>query len=590
MKTLHSLIKLLGYHRRLFISAICALAIAVFFEASGRFLIRDIVDNAISQNINIKTLEWSVLIFILFALLQGIFSFLSGRWKSRTTENITREVRQKLYDHIQHLSFRYHDNTPVGELVQRSTSDVDSINRFFGDLVPGFLSIIFKLVIYFSAICLISLPLALASSAVVPVISVVSTLFFRRIYRAYDVHQTREAEVSSAVQENLHGIRVVRAFSQQNRESEMFDQKNRDQRSAGLNVVFWHSSYWPIAHILCGTQFTAAMFFAGWMVLRGELTVGTMVASTFLFNGLIWPLQEMGRMITEISHSFVSFNRINEVLQQEKEESGTEAAVLNGPLRGEVEFRNVCFAYHEDSPVLRDISFSCRPGEKIALVGETGSGKTSIVNLLLRFYDFESGEILIDGISITKYSRAFLRRSIGIVEQNPFLFTMSIRENIEYGVEREVSSDEVIAAARTAAVHENIMSFPEQYDTVVGEKGVSLSGGQKQRIAIARTVLKDPHILILDDSTSAVDSETEQSIHRSVEEMLRGRTTFIIAHRIETLREADKIIVLKEGSIIQAGTHEELISRSGFYRDIFELQTRIESELSAELAAEAREA
>lgn len=590
MNTLHALLTLLKKEKFLFAGAIFALAAGVIFEAAARYLIRDIVDNAISQNINLSSLDISVAVFVAFAAAQGLSYFLAGRWKSHTTENITRDVRQRLYDHIQRLSFHYHDNTQVGELIQRSTSDVEAVNRFFGDLIPGFLQIVFKFVIYFTSIALISVKLALASSAVVPLIAFVSIFFFNRIYKAYDVHQACEADVSSAVQENLHGIRVVRAFSQQKRECEIFDEKNNKQRKAGLSTVFWHASYWPVAHILCGTQFSVAMFFAGYMALRGELSVGTMVASTFLFNGLIWPLQEMGRMITEISHSFVSFNRIDEVLRENTESALDSGESDRQPLTGEVEFRNLCFSYRDNAAVLSDVSFHCKPGETIALLGETGSGKSTIVNLLPRFYDFDSGELLLDGRPVQSYNRSFLRRNIGIVEQKPFLFTMSIRENIEYGCDREVSLDEVIEAAKAAAVHDNIMGFPEQYDTIVGEKGISLSGGQKQRIAIARTILKNPHILILDDSTSAVDSETEQSIHSALERLLEGRTTFIIAHRIETLRKADKILVLKKGSIVQSGNHEQLIEQPGFYRTIYEIQTQIGRQLEAELETESKEA
>jgi len=243
----------------------------------------------------------------------------------------------------------------------------------------------------------------------------------------------------------------------------------------------------------------------------------------------------------------------------------------------------VGFRYVEDQPVLQDISFSCRPGEKIALLGATGSGKTSLVNLLPRFYDYTEGEILLDGTPLKEYSRHMLRRQIGIVEQEPFLFSMSVRDNITYSVERTVSLEDVETAARAAAVHDSIMSFPDGYDTMVGEKGVSLSGGQKQRIAIARTLLKDPRILILDDSTSAVDADTEARIKEALDELMEGRTTFIIAHRIQTLRQADRILVLDEGRIVQQGIHEELIETEGFYQDVFRLQTRMEEELQDEL-------
>ncbi|MDA3900900.1 MAG: ABC transporter ATP-binding protein [Spirochaetes bacterium] len=586
MKTLHSLIRLIGNHKRLFAAALGALLLGVLFEAAGRLVIRDIVDSALKENVSFADINRQILIFIACTVFLGFFHFLSGRWKTATTEKITREIREKLYNHIQRLTFHYHDHTPVGELVQRATSDVDTIRRFYGEQIPGFLQIVFRCIIFFIALALLDIRLALISSVVVPVLTLVSTFFFSRIHTAYEIHQNCEGDVSNAVQENIHGIRVVRAFAQQDRENDMFEIKNLKQREAGMNVVFWHSAYWPVAHILCGIQLTVSILYSGMLVINGVHTIGTMVAATFLFNGLIWPLQDMGRLITEISHSYVSFNRVDEVMKQAPEELKSNVPVPEEPIKGKVEFRNLSFSYTDDESVLKDISFICNPGETIALVGETGSGKTSIVNLLPRFYPYQSGELLIDDRVVTDYSRAFLRKNIGIVEQDPFLFTMTVRENIEYGTDREVSLDEVIEVARAAAVHDSIMDFPEKYDTIVGEKGVSLSGGQKQRIAIARILLKNPHILILDDSTSAVDAGTEQSIREALKKQLKDRTTFVIAHRIQTLQEADQILVLKEGEIVQKGTHEELIANDGFYSTVFKLQTELESQLANEINSE----
>ncbi len=613
MKTFHSLIFLIGKQKTIFIFAILTLLLGVTFEASGRLVIRDIVDTVLADKINLTNMQNLILLFTFCTLMQGTFHFISARWKTSATESIVRSIRNKLFNHIQQLSFHYHDHTPVGELVQRATSDVDSVRRFYGDQIPGILQIIFRCLIFFGAIALIDIRIALVTSIIIPVLTSISTFFFHKIYQAYDLLQTCEGEVSSSVQENLNGIRVVRAFAQQNYENRMFETKNRAQLNAGLKEVFWHSSYWPVAHILCGTQLCVSILYTGYTVINGENTVGTLVAASFLFNGLIWPLQDLGRLITEISHSFVSFNRIEEIMTEETEdtennisrdnkliqsdnkplsgrynnhsESANDSNNFKLPLRleGHIEFENLCFSYGDTAPVLKNISFECKPGQKIALVGETGSGKTSIVNLLPRFYPYQSGNLLIDRIPVTDYPRNYLRKNIGIVEQNPFLFTTTIRENIEYGTDRDIDFEEVVKAAKAAAIHNDIMRFPLKYDTVVGEKGISLSGGQKQRIVIARTILKDPHILILDDSTSAVDADTEQCIRKAINNLLKGRSTFIIAHRIQTLKEADMIIVLKEGEIKQQGSHDELIKVPGFYKDIFEIQTRIEKELILEI-------
>jgi ATP-binding cassette subfamily B protein len=286
-----------------------------------------------------------------------------------------------------------------------------------------------------------------------------------------------------------------------------------------------------------------------------------------------------------LSSGLVSYGRVATILKVEKEPVEEGMIIPDGPLVGEVVFSNVCFEYDDNSPVLRDIDFKCEPGQSIALLGPTGSGKTTLVNLLPRFYEYSEGSIQIDGIEVRDYSRAYLRKQIGIVEQEPFLFSRTIRENITYGVERDVSDDEVEVAAHAAALHDVIMSFPDGYNTLVGEKGVTLSGGQKQRVAIARTLLKDPKILIFDDSTASVDMETEAEIRSALEELMKGRTTFIIAHRIQSLQNADQILVLENGKIIQQGSHADLIKQDDIYQRVFDLQTKIEIELQKEISS-----
>jgi ATP-binding cassette subfamily B protein len=289
-------------------------------------------------------------------------------------------------------------------------------------------------------------------------------------------------------------------------------------------------------------------------------------------------MQNMGRLIVQTSMGLVSYGRISEILNEEQEQLETGAAKLTKPLQGAVEFRDVSFEYDNNAPVLHNISFRVEPGETVALLGATGSGKSSLINLLPRFYDYNGG-VLLDGIELCDYTKHDLRRQIGIVEQEPFLFSRTIRENIAYGVQREVTDEDVEAAARAAAIHDVIMTFPEGYNTLVGEKGVTLSGGQKQRVAIARTLLKDPRILIFDDAVSSVDTETEALIHAALEQLRRGRTTFIIAHRIQTVMQADKILVLDKGRVIQQGNHEELMAQDGIYRKTYDLQARIEQEV-----------
>jgi ATP-binding cassette subfamily B protein len=319
------------------------------------------------------------------------------------------------------------------------------------------------------------------------------------------------------------------------------------------------------------------------MAIAGTISVGTYLAYAGMVIWIIWPMRNLGRLVVDMSSGLVSYERVMEIIKEEREPLTEGSYSPNGNLRGEIVFRDVSFEYDSSGRVLKDISFRCQPGQAVALLGSTGSGKTSLVNLLPRFYEYTGGSLTLDGVDLKEYPRAYLRRQIGIVEQEPFLFSRTVRENITYGVGRDVSQAEIEAAAQAAAIHDVIMSFPNGYDTLVGEKGVTLSGGQKQRVAIARTLLKNPRILILDDATSSVDAETEGAIRQALERLMEGRTTFIIAHRIQSVMIADMILVLDKGQVVQRGSHQQLLRQPGMYRQVYELQTRIESELEREM-------
>jgi ATP-binding cassette, subfamily B, bacterial len=321
------------------------------------------------------------------------------------------------------------------------------------------------------------------------------------------------------------------------------------------------------------------------MAINGTISVGTYIAYAGMVIWLIWPMRNLGRLIVQTSTGLVSYGRVMDVIRQDREPLSQGDYQETDGLRGEIIFDKVCFEYEAETPVLKDISFHAHPGQAVALLGSTGSGKTTLVNLLPRFYEYTSGSLTLDGVDLKRYPRRYLRRQIGIVEQEPFLFSRTIRENISYGVDREVLLEEIESAARAAAIHDVIASFPNGYETMVGEKGVTLSGGQKQRIAIARTLLKDPRILILDDSTSSVDIGTEAEIRDALEQLMRGRTTFIIAHRIQSVMNAGLILVMEKGRIVQSGDHEGLMQQTGAYRRIFDIQTRIEDEIEREVSS-----
>ena len=568
-----------GY-RPIYIAANSSQALAALFKTSTFLLLRYFVDQVLGKPAMSSMLPLIALGFLAFAALEGTFSYFSGRLASFTAEGITRRLRNYLFDHIQHLTFTYHSKTQTGELIERSTSDVDAMRRFFSEQAIGIGRIFLLFLINFVAILNLNTKLALISIIAVPVIFVTSIFFFKRVTKAYEAYQEQEAILSTTLQENLTGVRVVKAFARQEYERNKFEKDNWEKFVRGRRLMIMHSTFWPLSDIVCGFQMLGGFTTGALMAINGEITVGTYLAYAGLVVWLIWPMRNLGRLIVQTSTGLVSYGRVMEIIRQDREPLDEGDYIPTDNLRGEVVFDDVCFEYEEDSLVLHNISFECKPGQVIALLGATGSGKTTLVNLLPRFYEYTCGRVLLDGVELNRYPRRYLRSKIGIVEQEPFLFSRSIRENITYGVGRDVPQEEVENAARAAAVHDVVMSFPEGYNTLVGEKGVTLSGGQKPRVAIARTLLKNPRILILDDSTSSVDTETEAEIRAALETLMQNRTTFIIAHRIQSVMNADLILVMDKGRIIQKGTHEELVAQEGVYRQIYDIQTRIEVELA----------
>jgi ATP-binding cassette, subfamily B, bacterial len=386
-------------------------------------------------------------------------------------------------------------------------------------------------------------------------------------------------------------VRVVRAFARQEYEEAKFEADNIEKYHRGRRLVLMHAIYWPSTDLLVGAQLLVGYFVAAIMTINGAITLGTYLAYLGILGWLLWPMRNLGRLIVEATRGMVSYSRVVEIIAVEQEPLDEGTYRPSGPLQGHIRFEDVSFLYDDekqdpDAPVLNDISFEAEAGQVVALVGGTGSGKTSLVNLLPRFYEYSAGSITVDSVELRDYTRRYLRQNIGIVQQEPFLFSRTIRDNITYGVERKVSDAEIEEATRAAAVHDVIMTFPKGYNTLVGERGVTLSGGQKQRLTLARTFLKDPRILILDDATSSVDTETEAEIREALESLLPGRTTFIIAHRIQTVMNADLILVLENGRITQSGTHDELLAQEGPYRRIYNLQAQIEDELEEELESD----
>ncbi len=614
--------KMMYGFRRFYVGAVIVLTIAASMRSLSFKLIQFVIDEVFTKGLYRDKLFLFALGFVGLALLEGLFSFMRGAWAARTAEGVTRRLRNYMYDHIQRLNFTFHDHAKTGELIQKVTSDVDAIRRFYADQAIGIGRIVAMFVVNMAVLLQMNWQLGLLSVVIMPLVVILSYLFFGRVSKAYEKYQEQDAVVSTRLQENLSGVRVVRAFARQRYEMDEFEKANWEKYRRGKRLLVMHSAYWPISDILCAAQMLLVMVVGALMTIDGKITVGTYMAVNGLVIGIVWPMRNLGRMIVQVSTGLVSYRRVADVIAEAREDIASGAVPPEARIAGRVEFEHLDFSYlpapaedkeaekkprkklrdwfkknghgHSEAEaqavaepiqVLHNITFRCDPGKTVALLGSTGSGKTSIINLLLRFYDYEQGSIRIDGRELREYPRGWLRSQIGVVEQEPFLFSRSIRDNITYSVDREVTEEEVVAAARAAAIHDIILTFPKGYDTLVGEKGVTLSGGQRQRVAIARTLLKDPRILIFDDATSSVDTETEAHIQEALEVLMRGRTSFIIAHRIQSVMRADLILVLDKGRIVQQGTHEELIRRPGIYRRIYDLQARIEQEVQQEVEA-----
>ena len=522
---------------------------------------------------------WIVgLALVAINLVGGVFSYFKGRWQSMAGENAARDLRERLYGHIQRLPFSYHVKAETGDLVQRCTSDVDTVRKFLSGELLSIVSALLTEAVALAVMLRRSVPLTLISMAVVPGLFLFAFLFFRWVVKAFSASDEAEGAMSSVLQENLTGVRVVRAFGQQQREVEKFGEACLDYKKKNYRIVKLLSAYWTISDAMCMTQSCVTLLVCVLYVTRGQITVGTLVVFTSYVAKLLWPVRQLGRILSGLGKSFVSLERIDAVLRQPAEPE--EPGALTPPLTGDIVFDHVSFGYDGKRKVLEDLSFTVPAGKTVAILGGTGSGKSTIVHLLQRLFAPQDGRITIGGVDIQTIDRKYLRRHVGLILQEPFLYSKTLRENVAIAVEN-APQEEIDRAARDAAALDFILDSEQGWDTLVGERGVTLSGGQKQRVAIARTLMKDNDILIFDDSLSAVDTETDAAIRRALQERRRDATTIIISHRIVTLSQADLILVVEDGRVTQQGTHRQLLAQEGLYRRIFNIQTALEAEVRA---------
>jgi len=589
-------------NRSLYIISILAVGAAIFLRFAWPMVLRVTIDSIIG-NKPVETIGWmqpiiirifgflggksvlekslwmSSLILILLTLSRGIFLFFKGKWSAIASESIARKIRDDVYDHLQYLPYDYHVKAKTGDLIQRCTSDVETIRRFLSMQLVEVGRAFFMLFFALSFMLPMSVEMTLVSLSLVPFIFVFAVVFFIKVKAAFKASDESEGRLSTVLQENLSGVRVVRAFARQKYEIDKFDVKNVEYRNLTYKLIRLLAWYWSVSDFLSLIQIIAVTVLGTYWAASGIITLGTLLAFTSYVGMLLWPVRQLGRVLTDMGKALVSIERIQEILDEPIED--LDDGISKTEIEGNIEFENVSFHYEGGHPILENVSFKVKKGQTVAILGPTGSGKSTLVGLLPRLYDNQEGLVKIDGIDVKKISKRVLRENIGIVLQEPFLFSKTLKDNIGLAT-NETEEKEIFKAAKIASVHDVIKGFEDGYGTAVGEKGVTLSGGQKQRVAIARTIINGSPILIFDDSLSAVDTETDAAIRRRLKKLDNKATTFIISHRLITLAEADMILVLDQGRIVQQGTHLELIEQEGLYKRVWAIQNSIEEELSLE--------
>ncbi|OLS41937.1 ABC transporter ATP-binding protein [Bacillus sp. MRMR6] len=557
--------------RKYFVYSIIFLLFLTVITVVYPIILQLTIDEVVLKG-NYHWIPYLALGFIFIMILKGAATYIHQYTGDLFGITSVYKLRNTLYEKLQFLSFKYYDNAKTGDLMSRLTADVEGFRFFLSFGFAELIRFLLLIVISCGVMFYYSIPLTIVTLITLPFLAVVVYKFDRAVHPAFREIRESFGKLNTKVQESISGINTVKSLSREDFEIQKFNHSNSDYKDKYLSTSSIWAKYFPLMELIGNISVVLLLGYGGYLVMNESLQPGELVAFYSLLWYIIWPIVNLGFVINLFSQSKASGERLLEVLEAEGDINQKVNLINNERLDGEVEFKHVTLRYkNEPKDALYDVSFRAEKGKVIGLIGATGSGKTSITQLITRFYEPSSGEILMDGKSINQYALHTLRGNVGFVLQESFLFSTTIKENISYG-RPDASLERIIDAAKRAQAHDFIMELPEGYDTVLGERGMGLSGGQKQRIAIARAICVDPSILILDDATSAVDMETEMNIQKALNEVMKGRTTFIIAHRISSLKHADEIIVLEDGTITERGKHEELIVKNGPYQRIFEIQ------------------
>ncbi|WP_282033439.1 ABC transporter ATP-binding protein [Metabacillus indicus] len=515
---------------------------------------------------------WIALGFVGIMVIKGVATYFHQYLGDMFGIKSVYRLRNELYEKLQRLPFRYYDNAKTGDLMSRLTADVEGFRFFLSFGIAELIRFIILIAISLCVMFYYSVPLTFVTIAALPFLAVAVYRFDKRVHPAFRSIRKSFGKLNTNVQENISGIHTVKSLSREDFEISKFNSSNNEYRQKYLDTSDVWAKYFPLMEFIGNISVVALLGFGGYMVINGTLKPGELVAFYSLVWYIMWPIMNLGFVINLFSQSKASGERLLEILEADEEITDRDEQLSREKLSGHVTFKNVSLSYNdEDVPALTNVSFDAPPGKTIGLIGATGSGKTTVTQLMTRFYEATSGQILLDGKDIKDHTIKTLRGSIGVVLQESFLFSTTIKSNIAYG-NPNATMDEIVNAAKRAQAHDFIMELPEGYDTMLGERGMGLSGGQKQRISIARAICVDPSILILDDSTSAVDMETEFRIQKDLKMVMKDRTTIIIAHRISSLKHADEIIVLDDGGVAERGTHEQLLQAEGPYKRINDIQ------------------
>nr|WP_122011954.1 ABC transporter ATP-binding protein [Maliibacterium massiliense] len=526
------------------------------------------------RDVLVRQLWICALAVLAVALLNALFSFLRTFAAQAGSEGFVRTLRDRLLAHLQRLPFGYHVRAEAGEIIQRCTTDADILRKFVSTQIPEMARAVSLIALSLALMLSISAPMTLVTMSLVPLVAVISLIYFAVVQKRFRMADEAEGMMSTTLQENLSGVRVVRAFGRQRYELDKYTARNQEATRLANRVNNAMALYWGMTDAMGYIQVGLALVAGTYQCVQGALSVGELIVFVTYANMLVWPVRQMGRMLADFGKARVSWERLRDILVQTPED---DAGTREVP-RGDIVLQNVTFGYEPDHPVLRDISFTVPEGATVAILGSTGAGKSTLVHLLDRLYDYQAGSITLGGVELNTIARSALRKKVGLILQEPFLYARSLRDNIALTCP-DAPAQQVHEAARVAALHNVARSFAKGYDTMVGERGITLSGGQKQRVAIARTLMRRTPILIFDDSLSAVDTRTDAAIRRALAKRGGKRTTIIISHRITTLLEADWVVVLDKGRVAQQGTCDDLIKQGGLFHDIYQVQSALKEDV-----------